>query len=157
MDTLYPYVDIMSMNEEELQYTLEKMYQYPVDIHDVLSCVEGTEFLRREYRVRKGIVIHTKDYAMFVGDPGRIPVEKGLLYGVTLATAKAAFGGYGGEQEIREILKLPQSPDGAANVRMIADSPWRDRVRIVPTRYIDKPKYTIGLGDSFTGGMQMCF
>ena len=28
---------------------------------------------------------------------------------------------------------------------------------IVPTKYIDKPQYTIGLGDSFVAGVQICF
>lgn len=157
MDIIYPHVDVMSMNEEELQYTLEDMFARHVDIDDILSCVEGTEFLRERYGVRRGIVVHTKDYAMFVGDPGKADIEKGLMYGVSMATAKAAFGSYGGEEEIRSILKLPLSEKGLRNREIIAGSRWKDRVILVPTRYIDKPKYTIGLGDSFTGGMQICF
>ena len=157
MDTLYPYVDIMSMNEEELQYTLEKMYRYPVDLENVISCAEGAEFLKNEYRVRKGIVIHTKDYAMFVGDPGKAQIENGLMFGSVMATAKAEYGGYGGEKEIGEILRLPLSEQGLRYAEILEKSDWKGRAFLVPTRYIDKPKYTIGLGDSFTGGMQLCF
>ena len=28
---------------------------------------------------------------------------------------------------------------------------------LVPSRYLEMPKTTIGLGDSFVAGMQMCF
>ena len=157
MDIIYPHVDIMSMNEEELQYTLEEMFAFHVDIDDILSCVDGTDFLRKRYGVKKGIVVHTKDYAMFVGDPGKIDIGKGLAFGVSMATAKAAFGSYGGEQEIRSILRLPFSEQGLRNLAIIENSVWKDRVILVPTRYIDRPRYTIGLGDSFTGGMQVCF
>ena len=157
MDTLYPYVDIMSMNEEELQYTLEKNYGLHVETEDVLSCVEGAELLRKKYRVRRGVVVHTKDYAMFAGDPGGIDIKMGLEIGGVMATAKAAFGGYGGEKEIREIMKLPLSEKGVLAGELLEKSPFKDRVVIVPTHYIDSPSCTIGLGDSFTGGMQLCF
>ena len=58
---------------------------------------------------------------------------------------------------IEEILKLDMSDKGLYNLRLLEESPYKDRAILVPTRYIDKPKYTIGLGDSFTGGFQMCF
>ena len=157
MDTVYPHVDIMSMNEEELQYTLEQMFLYRLDIDDIIECVQGAEFLMKRYTVRKGIVVHTKDYARFVGAPGNVDIESGLIFGAVMATAKAMFGGYGGEKEIREVLKLPLSEKGLRNREVIMNSPWKDRVKIVPTCYIDKPKYTIGLGDSFTAGVQLCF
>ena len=156
IETLYPLVDIMSMNEEELAYTL-KMYDVPVDIEDVLSCVRGVEYLLHRFRIHKGIVVHTKDYAMFVGDRGQTDIEKGLVWGGCLATAKAAFGGYGSDLQIREILKNPLSEKGVRSQEILAESEYKDQVILVPTCYIDKPKYTIGLGDSFTGGMQLCF
>jgi len=27
----------------------------------------------------------------------------------------------------------------------------------VPSRYMERPRYTIGLGDTFTAGVQICF
>ncbi len=157
VETIAPDVDILSMNEEELQYTLKEMYGYQVDINDIFSCVDGVEFLQQKLSVRRGIIVHTKDYAMFVGEPGDIDIEKGLMYGTLMATAKAANGGYGSKEQIREVLKLDMSDKGLWNLRRLQDGPYRERVILVPTRYIDKPKYTIGLGDSFTGGVQMCF
>jgi ADP-dependent phosphofructokinase/glucokinase len=43
------------------------------------------------------------------------------------------------------------------NLQKVADSKYADCVTLVPTKYIDKPKYTIGLGDSFVAGVQTCF
>ncbi|MDO4322350.1 MAG: ADP-dependent glucokinase/phosphofructokinase [Lachnospiraceae bacterium] len=157
VETLSPWVDILSMNEEELQYTLKEMYDYEVDINDIYSCVEGVEFLLQRFGIRKGIIVHTKDYAMFVGDPGNIDIESGLMYGTLMATAKAANGDYGSREQIQEVLKFDMSDKGMWNLRRLEGSPYEKRVVLVPTKYIDKPKYTIGLGDSFTGGVQMCF
>lgn len=157
VEWLYPHVDILSMNEEEFQYTLKDMYHYDVDLSDIFSCVKGVDYLQEKFRMRKGVIVHTKDYAMFVGDPGRTDIERGLMYGTMLATAKAMYGGYGGWDQIHDVLRLDLNELGLWNLQRLAGSPYEKRVTLVPTRYIDKPKYTIGLGDSFTGGVQMCF
>lgn len=156
IETLYPHVDIMSMNEEELQYTL-KMFGVPVDISDVLSCLKGVEFLREHCGVRKGVIVHTKDYALYAGDTQGFHIEQGMVCGSLLATAKAAYGNYGTDEQIRTILKNPLSEHGIRNQEIIRSHGLEDHVIVVPTFYLDRPKYTIGLGDSFTGGMQLCF
>jgi ADP-dependent phosphofructokinase/glucokinase len=146
----------MSMNEEELQYTL-KMFGVPVDISDVLSCLKGVEFLRAHCGVRKGVIVHTKDYALYAGDTQGFHIEQGMVCGSLLATAKAAYGNYGTDEQIRTILKNPLSEHGIRNQEIIRSHGLEDHVIVVPTFYLDRPKYTIGLGDSFTGGMQLCF
>ena len=133
------------------------MYHYDVDLGDIFSCVKGVDYLQEKFRMRKGVIVHTKDYVMFVGDPGRTDIERGLMYGTMLATAKAMYGGYGGWDQIHDVLRLDLNELGLWNLQRLAGSPYEKRVTLVPTRYIDKPKYTIGLGDSFTGGVQMCF
>ena len=157
IETLFSSVDVLGMNEEELKSALEDIYGYHVDLSDVLSCAAGAEYLQKQYGVRRAMVVHTKDYAMYLGPTEGRDIETGLIYGLTMATAKAAFGQYGGEKEIREVLKLSLSETGLRNAGILADSPFRNRAVLVPTLYIDKPKYTIGLGDSFTGGLQLCF
>ena len=157
IETVYSCVDILSMNEEELEYTLKDMYGYEVDIEDICSCVDGVEFLMKKFGIKKGIIVHTKDYAMFVGDPGKTDIESGLMYGMIMATAKAINGSYGTKEQIRQVLELSMSEKGLENRRKLEEGHYDSRAILVPTRYIDKPKYTIGLGDSFTGGVQMCF
>ena len=54
-------------------------------------------------------------------------------------------------------MKFNLSPKGVENYGIIEKSNYAKEVVLVPSKYIDKPKYTIGLGDSFVGGVQMCF
>ena len=143
IETLYPYVDIMSMNEEELQYTLE-MFKVPVDITDVLSCLNGVEFLREHCGVRKGVIVHTKDYALYAGDTAGFNIEQGLVCGSLMATAKATYGTYGTDAQIRTILKNPFSERGAGCQEIIRSQGLEDHVVVVPTFYLDRPKYRSG-------------
>lgn len=156
ISSIYSYVDILSLNEEELKYTLE-MYEFDIDIDNILSCIEGTKFIRKNFGVKKGIIVHTKDYSMYVGDMPEADIESGLMYGNLLATAKAEYGWYGTKEQIGEIAKLPLSQRGLRNREIVKSKPCAPEVILVPTKYIDKPKYTIGLGDTFVAGVQMCF
>lgn len=157
LETIYSQVDIVSLNEEELKYTLNEMYNFNVDIEDVFSCIEGAKFIRDKFEIHKGVIVHTKDYSMYVGEKLRCDIEQGLMYGNMLATAKAQNGSYGTKEQIREVLEFELSPKGMKNYSLIRESKYKDEVILVPSKYIDKPRYTIGLGDSFVGGVQICF
>ena len=156
LEMLYPYVDIVSLNEEELEYTL-KMYDFPIDIGDIFSCIRGAEYISEKFRIQQGVIVHTKDYSMYVGEEIEADIEKGLMLGNMLATAKAISGWYGTKEQIGEVLKLPLSERGMEYKRLIEEKEFLQKVVLVPSRYIDKPKYTIGLGDSFVAGVQICF
>lgn len=156
IETLYSEVDIVCMNEEELTLTLG-MYKHTVDIEDIHSCIEGVFFLKNLFNVKKGIIVHTKDYSMYAGDEPGADIESGLIYGNLMATAKAMYGSYGTREQIAEVMKLPLSEKGLRHLERAMASPYAAKTAVVPTKYIDKPKYTIGLGDSFVGGVQICF
>ncbi len=156
LETIYSECDIVSLNEEELAYTL-KSFGFDVVIEDIISCVEGAIFIRNKFGVKKGIVVHTANYAMYVGDKLEADIEKGLICGNLLATGKAANGWYASREQVGELLKLDLSPRGVADMEKIRESKYADSVVLVPSKYIDKPRYTIGLGDSFVSGVQTCF
>ena len=157
LGNLYSFVDIVSLNEEELKDTLENMYDFKVDIEEIESCIEGAKFIRKNLGVRKGVIIHTKDYSMYVGENLKADIEEGLMYGNMLATAKAYHGWYGTKETIEEILKLPLSQKGLKHYQAIGERKYAEKVVLIPSKYMDKPRYTIGLGDSFVGGVQLCF
>lgn len=157
LETIYSSADIVSLNEEELDYTLNDMYRFEVDTDNIISCVAGAVFIRSKFGVKKGVIIHTKDYSMYVGDPLKADIEKGLMYGNMLATAKANNGWYGTREQLKEVLELDFSARGMEHYQTVADSQYADKVVLVPSKYIDTPRYTIGLGDSFAGGVQVCF
>jgi len=146
-----PISDIISLNEEELKAALSD-YGFQVDIEDIRSVIAGTQFLRDRFHVRKGVIVHTKDYSMYCGDSLEADIEKGLIYGNLMATSKAMNGWYGDMEKIAEVMKLPFSPKGTE----CREKACSDAV-VVPSRYLDRPKYTIGLGDSFVAGVQICF
>lgn len=156
LETIYPYVDILSLNEEELEYTL-KMYDFPIEINDIYSCIKGAAYIKEGFFIKKGVIVHTKDYSMYLGDKLKVDIEKGLILGNMLATAKAINGWYGTKEQIEEVIKLPLSEKGIRNRELITKEHFSNDVILVPSKYIDKPKYTIGLGDSFVAGVQMCF
>ncbi|WP_208586103.1 ADP-dependent glucokinase/phosphofructokinase [Gracilibacillus suaedae] len=156
METIYAQVDIVCMNEEELDQIL-KIYDFPINIDEIISCVEGVKFIKKHLKIKKGVIVHTKDYSMYVGDDLQSDIESGLIYGNMLATTKAIFGSYGSKQQIEKTLELPLSEIGVKNRETISNSSYHHEAVIVPTKYIDKPKYTIGLGDSFVAGVQICF
>ena len=153
---MYPSCDIVCMNEEELAYTL-KSVDYDVDIEDIISCVEGARFIREKYGIQKGVIIHTATYAMYVGDPLEADIEQGLICGNLLATGKAVNGWYATKEQIKELLDLDLSARGMEALETVKNSNYANCVTLVPSKYIDKPKYTIGLGDSFVSGVQTCF
>ena len=156
LETIYQWVDIVSLNEEELKYTLD-MYGFKVDIENIISCIEGAKYIREKFGVEKGVIIHTKDYSMYVGVNLNKDIESGLMMGNLLATAKANFGWYGSMDQVKQILELELSPKGSKNYRIVSESKYVNEAILVPSKYIDRPKYTIGLGDSFVGGVQLCF
>lgn len=154
---LYPYVDVVSMNEEELETILRETYHPDFDVQDIFSCIEGVRNLRERFSVRKGIIVHTKDYSMYVGDALDADIERGLMYGNMLATAKAMYGWYGTMEQLGEVVELGLSRRGTEYYRKIQESGSVSDVIIVPSKYIDAPRYAIGLGDSFVGGVQIGF
>ncbi|MEG6571032.1 ADP-dependent glucokinase/phosphofructokinase [[Clostridium] cellulosi] len=157
MEAIYPSVDIVSLNEEELKSTLA-LYGIPIDLNDILSCVEGMATIQKKFHIKKGVIVHTKDYSIYAGDKIKgCDIETGLIYGNLLATVKASGGSYGTREKIAEILKLPLSEKGKEFQSMLKRSKYAEKAVLVPSKYIDKPKFTIGLGDSFVAGLQICF
>ena len=92
-----------------------------------------------------------------MGDYSGLDIESGMAYGSLMATARAAFGEYANDAQIRKILEGPLSSVGLENQEKIENSSLKDHVIVVPTFALDRPRYTIGLGDCFTGGVQLCF
>ena len=94
---------------------------------------------------------------MYVGERGTLRMEDGMIYGNLLATAKAMNGTYGTMAQLKEVMELPLSSKGLAFLSRVHSEKEFSDVVLVPSRYIEKPRYTIGLGDSFVAGMQICF
>ena len=157
MDALYPVADVTGMNEEEADVLFTRD-GIPHDLTDIDSMIEGLRSFRKINGIRLGCLIHSKDYALYVGDPVSGDIREGMVYGHCMAAARATFGVPADISMTREMLNLPLSPVGVAYAEKIASDPEKYKdVTLVPSRYIERPKYTVGLGDTFLGALQMCF
>jgi len=151
-------IDILGMNEEELVEHAAR-FGLTTDKEDLASILEALKCLLMRYPA-KGIVMHTKDYSMYYGKelPG-VDFAKGLALGNLMSGTRARTGRYGTRADCLETLQtLPLSETG---LKMAAELKQADTgghfVALVPTRYMEHPKYTIGLGDTFTAGMLTAF
>ena len=149
-------IDIMGMNEEELIDLTVKM-SHPVDKDDLESVIQGLDYVMELYPV-KGVVIHSKDYSLYYGAPmDGIDLEKGLTLGNLMSGARARVGHHASMEECRGNLALDLSPTGVEFSKKLDHMNTRHTAILVPSRYMEKPRYTVGLGDTFVAGMQMCF
>lgn len=150
------YIDILGMNEEEL-VDLTGQLGFITDKDDLTSVLEGLELVTEQYNIN-GIVMHTKDYSMYYGNEfKKVDIEKGLTLGNLMSGTKARIGRYGSYEDCAESLFLDLSPVGMAFAEQLSKIPTKKDVHLVPSRYIEHPKCTIGLGDTFVAGVQICF
>lgn len=153
---LAPYANIIGTNEEELVAQNEK-YGVMTDVSSLDSVIEGLDSMMERYGI-KGVVLHTKDYSMYYGEELKnTDIEKGLTMGNLMSGTRARIGKYGTQEECRESLSLSLSPTGLAFHDRLEQLPLKKQAVLVPSRYLEHPKYTIGLGDTFVSGVHTCF
>ena len=150
------YVDIMGVNEEELvAHTKEQ--NTSIDKNNLQDVIHGMDFIIDKYKVN-GIIMHTKDYSMYYGEELEgINLEKALTLGNLLSGTRARIGHYGNLDECRESLELALSPVGLRFAEELEGMELDKKVCLVPSRYMEKPVCTIGLGDTFVAGVQFAF
>ena len=153
---LSQYVNIMGMNEDEL-VVHTKECGVAMDHTSLSDVLMGMDLVIDKYQVN-GIILHTKDYSMYYGDElVGVDVEKGLTIGNLLAGTKARVGHYGTLDEVWEGLDRPLSEAGLAFVKELEEMSQKRSICLVPSRYMEKPLCTIGLGDTFVAGVQFAF
>ena len=154
--TMARYVDVLGMNEEELVVHTRECGQ-DIDKSSFPDILRGLELVQKKHGV-KGIILHTKDYSLYFGNElAGINIEKGLAMGNLMAGTRARTGRYGSRQDCMDSLKDPLSPTGLRFAEELQAMSLAYDVHLVPSRYLEKPKYTIGLGDTFVAGVQMAF
>ena len=159
MGQLGSLADIVGMNEEELAEAAAE-FGLEIDLDDAQQVLNGIKQYMKRFGVC-GIVLHTKDYAMYYGKPlDGVDVEQGLTLGNLMAATRARTGRYGSLRDCTETLALPLSARGKSfvkNLLQLAGQSEMQMLAAVPSRYMERPRYTIGLGDTFTAGMQIAF
>ena len=154
--TLGPYCTVIGTNEEELA-DLTRRRSCSVDLADPASVLEALEDMLAWYGP-EGVILHTKDYALFYGTcPSGVDMEMGLTVGNLMSATRARCGRYGSMEDLWESLDIPLSAEGLRFFDGIHRVEKKHEAVIVPSRYLERPRYTIGLGDTFVGGVQTCY
>jgi len=149
-------IDLLGMNEEEL-YGYTQKHGIHANFNDITSILASLEILLGRYSLT-GIILHTKDYALYCGYHIKgVDFRRGLTLGNLMASTRARIGRYGTYEECKETLELPMSPAGVAFCEQLDQIQSRHLTYIVPSLYMEYPTYTIGLGDTFLAGFMISF
>ena len=154
--TLGHCLSVIGTNEEELA-DLSRRHGQTVELSDPGAVLAALETMLARYG-SGGIILHTKDYALFYGScPENVDIEKGLTIGCLMSGTRARCGRYGTMEDLEKSLLLPLSPTGLRFREALDSMDVKRRTVLVPSRYMERPRYTIGLGDTFVGGVQTCY
>lgn len=138
------HVDVVSMNEDELQGYLGRRVDL-LDADDVAPAA-------REVRDLVGagtLVVHTRWWSLAVGDDAS-RYRAALRGGISMASARYAYGDALGDERYAEAGTWPSDPKSLRVAALLdADGVVCEPGVVPPT----SSPTTIGLGDTFVGGM----
>jgi ADP-dependent phosphofructokinase/glucokinase len=148
-------VDVFGFNEDELSDILQ-MNRKSVNMQELHSILEGLEYIAENYNIRN-IVLHTKDYALYYGLDKTFDVETGLFFANLLAATRARIGEDAKQEDLQDTLLMPDSQHGITIQQQAQNLILKRHLVVSSAKYIPKPACTIGLGDTFVAGFQICF
>lgn len=144
--SLLDYIDIYSMNEDELQGYLGRK----VDLLDPLSMKEAFVDIH-ELIPAPTILIHTKYWVAAYGKNPSL-YSRGIEGGITMAGTRFRFGDDFTAKDYENTKELPRQEKGV-NFAMGIEKLLTDRICCLASVQADETNATtIGLGDSFVGG-----
>lgn len=139
-------IDLYSLNEDEMQGYLGRR----VELTDPAGVSRALTDLRTVLPAR-ALLVHTKLWCVVLGDRAR-EFEPGVRGGVAVASARYVHGDRCTSDDVRAVAAARPSPAGVAVVTEVEVAvpgafgvPALDLDVSAPT--------TVGLGDSFVGGM----
>ena len=163
------HLDIISMNEEELTAQVARLGG-EADLSDAGGVMRALGYVFRAFRAN-GVVVHTGHYAMYCGKQiAGADLADGLCAGNLMAATRARTGRYGTITDLEETLRVPLSESGTRMAEALQSMSVREAralagegcdaievIAAVPARFLEKPAYTVGLGDTFAAGVHTCF
>lgn len=147
--TLAPHIDIFSMNEDELQDRLGRR----IDILDPAEVADALKTIHRQTGVPT-LICHSSYWAVAYGK--QTPAIKNALEsGICMASTRFRLGNEYSKTDFDQTKDLPCSPSGQAFCKTLSDQIPSDILTCLPCKDLTfvKQPCTIGLGDSFVGGM----
>ena len=161
-DYLVPAVDSLGLNEDELTATLTLAGQPPPD--GFAAMIAGLDQLQRRHDVPR-LGLHTRHCCITITEGDPLAEQSAQLYASAVAASFARLADFPTPTDLEETVATGTvSTTGLGLIASLADldiaqvapgiARLSDRWLVVaPTLAISHPAATIGLGDSFTGGL----
>lgn len=145
-ERLLSYIDIYSMNEDELQSYLGRK----IDLLDPKQMKKALEDIRKLIPA-KTLVLHTQYYALAYGENAK-NYEEALRAAILMAGTRFCFGDDFTRDDYNAVTQYALQESGTAFAEYISKL-MKDELCCLACIQADERKATtIGLGDSFVGG-----
>ncbi|TXR55526.1 ADP-dependent glucokinase/phosphofructokinase [Quadrisphaera setariae] len=152
-ELLLPAVDVLSMNEDELQ----QLVGHPVDLLDPDAVLVALRQLSGVLPERTTLVVHTGHWAAALGAHAE-RLRPALATANALAGTRYLHGDAFTAEHVAGVRALPRQSRAAelAAALEAASGQGSDAISCAPAAHLDTPTpTTIGLGDTFVGGLVM--
>ncbi len=144
---LRSYIDVLSMNEDELQEYIGRS----IDVLDVKAVIAAIQCVHESLGI-DNVIVHSAKWALAYGkEPQRL--REALIGGSNMASTRFRCGDDITPEKYNETHSLPDREDSYVFCQAIREA-LGDRVCIIPSKdlsHIEHPS-VVGLGDSFAGG-----
>lgn len=162
VDYILSNVESVGMDETEIANVLH-ILGYDELSNNILKdsfiedVIEGAKILLDKFKNLEVVQVHTIYYILFVcraDNPlSKEELEECLEFSTILASTKAKLGNIRAIDDLHEGLKIPHNKYGDL-LKEIAEK-FNDnnyKIALSPSRYVEKPKSTVGLGDTISSG-----
>lgn len=144
---LRPYIDVLSMNEDEMQEYIGRS----IDILDVKAVIAAVKCVYESLGIDH-IIIHSAKWALAYGkEPQRL--RDALVGGATMASTRFRLGDDITRENFEETKTLADREDSTVFCEAIREE-LGDSICIIPSKDLSQVEHptVVGLGDSFAGG-----
>ncbi len=148
LEQLMPYVNAVSMNEDELA----ELLPCPLDIRSPEAAADAMKQVAEQLHIPL-LIVHSSDWAMAYGE-GAAGFAGALRGGVCLSGTRFIYGDSFGPEEYRRTERLPEKKSAQEFAHAVSRI-YGDRICCIPAKdlsFVSSPT-VVGLGDCFAGGM----
>ena len=166
LEEVLPLMDSVGLNEAELMSWLSDLGKPElarrIDNGDAKAALEGVAALAETTGIPR-VHLHNLGYFIALVDKNPESVRQGLLTGASAAIVRAGTGRPARNEELKAFTEMPFYEGAESAMRSVAEAVesedfvtsgigrLRDRfVVMVPTRIVENPVRTVGLGDTIS-------
>ncbi|MCD6483271.1 MAG: ADP-specific phosphofructokinase [Candidatus Aenigmarchaeota archaeon] len=155
IDEIFPVVDYVGMDNVELNDVIYSVFRTRTDENDIRNVIKNLIDLIDVFSL-EGIQLHTYNYMLLISKKyEEAELTNALNFGSILAATKAALGGIVSVSDFMVGMKVPFNINGLKienELNKIRQN-YEYSIGFLPTRMVENPKITVGLGDTLSSGI----